>query len=272
MFNDKDTIYVFQEWATNGNLVEYMETTPPLSERKAAVWAKQVYRALDFLGDQAIAHRDLAPIQLVVVPVFSEVWLKLTGFSQSIIYWDINSNDVEFCQCWPAEKQIKDGPNFQPPEVYGNPQTEQFDPIQADIWSFGANIYYMLAKQYPYNVNDPYENIDEEIGLNINKAKISEDCKSFLFGLMRANANDRMPFDFIEKHAWMLANSMVNHLISDIRILPITTTFLHSLSLKRVLSPANMKWVVNQSNLSNNLWSLAKTVRHYLLVYKFIKE
>lgn len=85
IFNDKENVYVFQEWATMGNLVEYMEASAPLSERRAAVWAKQIYRALDFLGDQAIAHRDLAPIHLVVQPQFgNEVWLKLTGFKQSM--------------------------------------------------------------------------------------------------------------------------------------------------------------------------------------------
>ena len=142
--------------------------------------------------------------------MYNEVWLKLTGFKQAIIYWDVNNNDIQFCPCWPIEKQNEHGPNFQPPEVYGNPETEQFDPIQADIWSYGANIYYMLVKQYPYNVTDPYDNIDEEIWHNIVKAKLTDDCKSFLFALMRGNANDRMPFDFIEGHPWMRANSMVS--------------------------------------------------------------
>ncbi len=108
-----------------------MEQSQPLTERQAAVWAKQIYRALDFLGDQAIAHRDLSPTHLVIQPQSSsEVWCKLTGFKQAIIYWDTNCNDIAYCQCWPSERQAADGANFQPPEVYGDPTKEQFDPIQ----------------------------------------------------------------------------------------------------------------------------------------------
>lgn len=116
-----------------GNLVEYLEQSQPLGERETVIWARMVYRALDFLGDQAIAHRDLSPIHLVVQPQHNgEVWLKLTGFNNAIIYWDCQTNDVHFCPCLPLEQMSEGGCTFQPPEVYGNPDTEQFDPILAD--------------------------------------------------------------------------------------------------------------------------------------------
>src|SRR5699024_9053382 len=91
---------------------------------------------------------------------------------------------------------------------------DYFSHLQADIWSYGATIYYMLVKQYPYNVNDPYDNIDEEIWHNIVKNALSDDCKAFIYALTRGNANDRMPFDFVENHPWMKANSMVSSLHS----------------------------------------------------------
>lgn len=218
LFSDQASVYVFQEWCYKGNLAEYMEKREALSEREAAVWAKQVYRALDFLGDQAIAHRDISPTHLVIQPQSSsEVWCKLTGFKEAIIYWDIAANDIAYCQCWPAERQATDGANFQPPEVYGDPSKEQFDPLMADAWSYGANIYYMVFKTYPYNVTEPYENIDEEIWANIVKGSFSEDCKNFIYALTRGNANDRMPFDFVENHSWIKANSVVSAFLHEIR-------------------------------------------------------
>lgn len=229
LFSDSKSVYAFQEWCYKGNLTEYMEQSQPLTERQAAVWAKQVYRALDFLGDQAIAHRDISPTHLVIQPQASgEVWCKLTGFKNSIIYWDMSANDIAYCQCWPVERQAADGANFQPPEVYGDQAKERFDPIQADIWSYGANVYFMLVKSYPYNVTgkfivyrsilinfllcslaDCFEDIDQEIWHNIVKNSLSDDCKDFIYALTRANANDRMPFDFVENHPWMKANSTV---------------------------------------------------------------
>ena len=219
LFCDQQNVYIFQEWAIGGNLIDYLaRSSEPLEERKAALWAKQIYRALDFLGDLAIAHRDISPNHLVVQPQSAtDTWLKLTGFSKSIIYWDVNSNDIQFCKCLPLERQKGDGANFQPPEVYGNSETEQFDPIQADIWSYGASILYMLAKQYPYNVVDPANDLDEEISHNIEAmSSRTEQCRNFVFALLRANANDRMPFDFIDTHPWFKANSTVMILSSEV--------------------------------------------------------
>lgn len=210
LFFDDQNIYVFQEFVTKGNLVAYLENNS-VDEKQACFWAKQIYRALDFLGSHGIAHRSLIPNHLVVKAMGAETWIKLTGFKNSIIYWNASNNDVQFCPCWPLERQKLDGPNFQAPEVYGNPQTEFFDPILADIWSFGANLYYMLAKQYPYNINEPYDNLEDEIFFNIQKiADLSENGKNFLYALMRGNANDRIPFDFVEKDVWMRKNAVVS--------------------------------------------------------------
>lgn len=133
VFSDPEKVYVFQEYCIMGNLVEYLEQSQPLGERETVIWARMVYRALDFLGDQAIAHRDISPIHLVVQPQHNgEVWLKLTGFNCAIIYWDCQTNDIHFCPCLPLEQMTEGGCTFQPPEVYGNAETEQYDPILAD--------------------------------------------------------------------------------------------------------------------------------------------
>src|SRR5699024_6829957 len=122
-----------------GNLMEYLEKNPDVSETQARFWAKQLCDSLDFLGDQAIAHRNLTPKNLLVKKAGCEQRLKLTGFQSAIIYWDMATNDIQFCPCWPAQNQKTDGPNFQAPEVYGDSATEEFDPILADTWSYGAN-------------------------------------------------------------------------------------------------------------------------------------
>ena len=211
MFFDEEFVYVFQEMVTRGNLVAFLEQNGCVPEKQACFWAKQIYRALDFLGDIGVAHRNIAPNHLVVKAMGDETWIKLTGFKHSIVYWDINTNDVQYCQCWPTTQQKSDGANFQAPEVYGDPATEFYDPIIADIWSYGANIYFMLAQQYPFNINEPYENLDEEIWHNIvNINNISSSCKSFCYNLLRTNSNNRIPFDFIIKDPWMKQNTSVS--------------------------------------------------------------
>ena len=131
IFFDATNVYVFQEYMVKGNLVEYLDQHPDTSEAQARFWAKLVSGGLDFLGDQGIAHRNITPNHLLVKPIGKEIWVLLSGFQLAIIYWDIARNDVYNCPCWPAENQKTDGPNFQAPEVYGNPNTEEFDPIMA---------------------------------------------------------------------------------------------------------------------------------------------
>ena len=73
-----------------------------------------------------------------------------------------------------------------------------------------SKVYFMLAKQYPYNLAGSHENVDDEIRQNVTKLNtVTEECRNFLFALMRGNANDRMPFDFIEAHPWFKAHSVV---------------------------------------------------------------
>ena len=194
-----------------GSLDEFIEASGgPLGERRAAIWAKQIYRALDFLGDQGIAHRDLSPQHLVVQPVQgdAEAWLKLTGFKQSLIYWDPATLDVITCACWPAERRAADGANFQAPEVYGG-SGQQFDPVLADTWAYGATVYCMLVWQYPYNTTaSPSPSaIDREVASNVARSKLSEHCQDFLYFLLRASPQDRMPLDFVEEHPWIRANA-----------------------------------------------------------------
>lgn len=44
--------------------------------------------------------------------------------------------------------------SFHAPESYGN-DTDVFDPIQADIWSYGATWFYLITQTYPFRLNDP---------------------------------------------------------------------------------------------------------------------
>ncbi|KAH9414123.1 CBL-interacting serine/threonine-protein kinase 20 [Dermatophagoides pteronyssinus] len=208
IFSDDVNVYIFQEFVPRGNIISYVEENP-VNEKQLCFWARQIYRALDFLGDSGISHRNIKPNHLLLKPMGNELCVKLTGFKNSIIYWNIEENDVNFCQCQPISQQKNDGPNFQAPEVYGN-VNEFFDPIIADIWSYGANLFFTLTQFYPYNIEYPHENLDEEVWHNISKIpNISNECQNFLFALMRSNANDRIPFDFIDKDDWFRKSYMI---------------------------------------------------------------
>ncbi|OTF70743.1 hypothetical protein BLA29_009277, partial [Euroglyphus maynei] len=149
-------------------------------------------------------HRDIQPHNIVFRPAQKDNFLKITNFRKSIIYWNVIENDVIYVPCESREQQ--GSRNYQAPEIYGDPNNEEFDPIIADTWSYGAVIYYMVSKQYPYNVDDiRSDDLDKEIADNVDKLTIlSTNGKDLLKAILKVNATERMPIGFIEKSSWFI--------------------------------------------------------------------
>ena len=186
----KSTYYVFQELATHRNALAFTKEHGPLAEGAVAAVGRQLRQAMDFIGDMGVCHRAIAPWHLLVFNVGSETTgggkdgsssftIKVTGFRAAIIYYDDKRDDIHYQPCTPLPKRTNNSnsnnssgklPEFQAPETYGDPATEEFDPVagkkvtlfsniqitffyshQADVWSFGASLYYLLCCRYPYH-------------------------------------------------------------------------------------------------------------------------
>ena len=133
-----------------------------------------------------------------------ELSVRLTGFYDSVLYWDPKKDEIANIPCLPVSaKNRSDGPDFQAPEVYGNGEKEEFDPIKADLWSFAAVIFFAVTNggyPYDYKVDNPH--VEKEIRDNVNGLDISEHGKSFLAALLNTNAMARLTFDKINKQHW----------------------------------------------------------------------
>lgn len=205
IFYDKDNrIFLFQEFANLGNGQDFMRKERPLEEGQVLRWAQSIYRGLEFLGDIGIAHRSIHPkhVLIKVLVGASDVQVKLSGFRSAIIYWDAQTDDIIDQPCRPLAQ--KNYTNFQAPEVFGN-EGEFYNPIDADIWSFGAVMFTLVTRVYPYNILAPggAVNIDEEIKATIDSTTtLSAPAKEWFYGLMRANVKRRFDFDEIKRHPW----------------------------------------------------------------------
>lgn len=143
---DGNTVYVLQEFAIHGPIDKYLNK--PVDEKTGKFLAKQMFMAMDYMGDMGIAHRALHPGHVLVT--HKDMVIKLTGFRNSVVYWNTHKEDINFLPCVPVSARPKEG-DFQALEVYGDPEKEEFDPISADIWSFGACVYYFLTRKYPFD-------------------------------------------------------------------------------------------------------------------------
>ena len=101
---------------------------------------------MDFLGDMGICHRSIQPKHMLLKSIGSEIIAKLSSFRDSVVYWDSANNDIIDQPCKPVEKRVFCG--FQAPEVFGE-EGEFYNPIHADVWSFGATMFFLAGRAYP---------------------------------------------------------------------------------------------------------------------------
>lgn len=123
-------MYVFQELAPYGNMVDYMAKKGQLSEEECQLVACQLRTGMDFLGDMGVSHRSISPRHLLVV--HKDLRVKLTGFRSAIIYYNEKKDDINFQACLPLKKKGKEAEDYLAPESYGSAAKEIFDPIAAD--------------------------------------------------------------------------------------------------------------------------------------------
>ena len=59
VFHQQNTLIVIQEYANKGNLADWLNKKGPVTENQAGKWVYMLARALDYLGDIGVCHRDV---------------------------------------------------------------------------------------------------------------------------------------------------------------------------------------------------------------------
>ena len=86
--------------------------------------------------------------------------------------------------------------------MYGN-SNEEYDPISADVWSFGATFFFAATRTLPCRYKPQVDDISLLIQKTIDKATtLSSDAKRWFSGVLRGDATLRTPFHKIESDPW----------------------------------------------------------------------
>ena len=196
--DENKKIYLFQEFASLGNAIDYVRAGNIVSEEQMCRWAQNIFAAMDYLGSMAIAHCGIYPKHFMLTNGNDgQILAKLSGFRDAIIYWNPNTNTVIPQPC----KPLVEACSFHAPEMFGAlDDSEYYDPVDADIWSYGTSMFFLIARVYPFRVNDP--NLEGVVRNSIAELQITDPAKYWLFGLMRTNTAERTNFDAIDKDLW----------------------------------------------------------------------
>lgn len=150
IFHDhSQRVFVFQEFMAKSNLDCFLREYGCPKESQLCEWARSLYKAMDYLGDMGICHRNICPKSVLIHKDFS---LRLTNFENAILYWNPQKENIIHMPCISSNLHSHLAKaEFKAPECYGDPATEVFDPILADTWSLGAVVFYTTQMTYPYD-------------------------------------------------------------------------------------------------------------------------
>ncbi|KAH7644184.1 hypothetical protein HUG17_6546 [Dermatophagoides farinae] len=136
-------IYIFMEFAGNGDLTSYVKKNKCLKEPLACLWFTQVSEAVNYLHTEIhMAHRDIKLDNILLDKNFN---CKLTDFGfVDLIMDDTDINEVisqTFCGTLP----------YYSPQIASK---KPYNPFKADVWAMGIVLYAMLHNRFPYHFKD----------------------------------------------------------------------------------------------------------------------
>ncbi|XP_063380255.1 testis-specific serine/threonine-protein kinase 3-like [Cydia fagiglandana] len=129
--------YIFQRFAENGDLLNYVTSNGALPENQCRLWMRQISCGLHYIHTLNIAHRDLKCENILITTNYN---VKITdfGFARGVRCKDRDVLSETFCGSL----------SYAAPEVLkGIP----YLPKLADMWSMGIILYTMLNQALPFH-------------------------------------------------------------------------------------------------------------------------
>ncbi|KAL6750394.1 Snf1-like ser/thr protein kinase [Haematococcus lacustris] len=210
VFVTKEFICIAMEFATGGNLFNYVQQAGRLKEPAARWFLQQLVIGLDYCHRKGVVNRDikLENTLLQMVPGLPLPLLKICDFGYSKAHF------------MSAPKSKVGTLAYMAPEVIRT--TGNYDGKLADIWSCGVMLYVMLFGKYPFDVEagaggpgglNPQQRVQMMMGRILGMqwtippdVPISLECRDLLCRLLVADPVRRITMAQISQHPWFLQN------------------------------------------------------------------
>ena len=176
-FEDKKNIYILTEFCVYKTLEDLIQRRIKLTEFEVQYYIIQLIKALNYLKDQKIIHRDL---QLSNIFLADNLELKLGDFSNAT---KISENEKLY--------EICGNPNYMAPEMIDGEKGYSY---QVDIWSLGIILYKLIIGKFPFESNNKEELFNKIKNEQIKFPEdsiISEDAKDLINEILVKNPEER---------------------------------------------------------------------------------
>ena len=138
IIENQDRIYLIMEYASGGELFDFIVSKDRLSEKVACMFYNQILDGIEYLHSRGIAHRDLKPENLLLDAEKKNI--KIVDFGLSNEY---KPGETLITACG--------SPCYAAPEMIAG---KRYNGIDVDIWSSGVTLYAMLVGYLPFEDPD----------------------------------------------------------------------------------------------------------------------
>jgi serine/threonine-protein kinase SRK2 len=197
-------IAIVMEYASGGELFEFVKRSGRLSEDAARFFFQQLISGVDYCHRQGVFHRDLKlENTLIDRQPNSAPRLKICDFG----YSKHAVNDSQ-------PKSVKGTIAYLAPEVVlCNFNKAKYDGRQSDIWSCGVMLYLMLMGAYPFQDGTNPAMFSKTVKKIVTadyvipeSIPLSSECKDLIRRIFVVNPGMRINLDQIKTHPWFVRN------------------------------------------------------------------
>ena len=180
-FEDRDNCYILLELCHNQSMNEMIKRRKRLTEPEAAFFTSQILKAVRYMHDNNVIHRDL---KLGNLFLDKNVHIKVGDLGLAC---RLESRDEK-------RKTICGTPNYIAPEVIQGDKTKRGHSFEVDIWSVGVILYTVLVGKPPYEAKDvkaTYQRILNNEYSFPSHVNLSYEAKDLIKMLLQSNPADR---------------------------------------------------------------------------------
>ena len=186
-FEDSENVYLLIEICLNQTLNELLKRRKKLTELEVQCYAVQIIKALKYLHNHRVIHRDL---KLGNLFISDKMEIKVGDFGLA--------TKLEFDG--ERKRTVCGTPNYIAPEILEGKTGHSYE---VDIWSLGVIIYTLIIGKPPFetnNVKETYKRIKMGNYSFPENAVISEPAKDLIQSILVLDPHKRPKLDEILSH------------------------------------------------------------------------
>ncbi|XP_067913562.1 NUAK family SNF1-like kinase 1 [Heterodontus francisci] len=186
VFENKDKIVIIMEYASKGDLYDFINEKQSLIEQEARHFFRQIVSAIHYCHKNGIVHRDLK-LENILLDATGNV--KIADFGLSNLYHHDRFLQTFCGSPLYASPEIVNGRPYRGPEV--------------DSWSLGVLLYTLVHGAMPFDGHD-YRNLVKQItnGEYREPTKPSDAC-GLIRWLLMVNPDRRATIEDVATHWWV---------------------------------------------------------------------